>query len=180
MNDDRAAIRRVKQGDREAFRVLVERYEREALAHARAILASREDALEAVQEAFFDAYRSIGRFDEERAFYPWLYVILRNRCFARLKSTQKESATSQLPHGRGELIADTSGDAARAVELEDALLALSSGDREILLLKHLDGLTYLELAERLGVPAGTVMSRLYHARRRLAEVLEISPAKECK
>ena len=71
MTDDRAAIERCQAGDPEGFRALVECYEREAIAHALAFLRNREDALDAVQEAFVDAYQGIDRFDVKRRFYPW-------------------------------------------------------------------------------------------------------------
>ena len=94
MDQDLEAIRRWRDGDADAFRALVERYEREAIAHARSILGHREDALDMVQEAFFDAYRALDRFDCQREFYPWFYVILRNRCYQLLKSREKHSAVS--------------------------------------------------------------------------------------
>src|SRR6476660_9239153 len=87
--DDPVAIKRCKGGDKDAFRYLVERYQREAMGHALAILADREDALDVVQEAFFDAYQAIGRFDTSRQFYPWFYTILRNRCFKLIAGRKK-------------------------------------------------------------------------------------------
>jgi DNA-directed RNA polymerase specialized sigma24 family protein len=69
--DDPVAIERCRAGDKEAFRHLVERYQAEAMEHAVAILADREDALDAVQDAFFDAYQALSRFDTSRQFYPW-------------------------------------------------------------------------------------------------------------
>src|SRR5687767_15642279 len=79
--DDAEAIKRCQQGDREAFRHLVERYQKRAVAHAVAILFDRNDAEDAVQEAFIDAFRAIGTFDTSRTFYEWFYVLLRNRCY---------------------------------------------------------------------------------------------------
>ena len=77
--DDVAAIAECLGGDREAFRHLVERYQTEALGHALTIVGDREDALDVVQEAFLDAYRALDRFQSSRKFYPWFYVMLRNR-----------------------------------------------------------------------------------------------------
>lgn len=81
MMDDMTAIAQCQAGDAEAFRHLVERYQAEAMGHALAILANREDAADAVQEAFVAAFRALGRFEAGRRFYPWLYTILRHRCF---------------------------------------------------------------------------------------------------
>jgi RNA polymerase sigma-70 factor (ECF subfamily) len=80
MMDDGAIIERCLKGDREAFRFLVERYQSQAVGHALTILGSREDALDATQEAFVDAFQSLKKFDRTRRFYPWFYVLLRNRC----------------------------------------------------------------------------------------------------
>ena len=91
--DDAEAIKRCQQGDREAFRHLVEHYQKRAVAHAVAILFNRDDAADAVQEAFIDAFQAIGRFDTSRTFYPWFYVLLRNRCY---KLTASRRPTENL------------------------------------------------------------------------------------
>ena len=91
--DDAEAIKRCQQGDREAFRHLVERYQKRAVGHAVAILFDRDDAEDAVQEAFIDAFQAIGRFDTSRTFYQWFYVLLRNRCY---KLTAKRRPTENL------------------------------------------------------------------------------------
>ncbi len=176
MEQDLEVIRRCRDGDADSFRALVERYEREAIAHARSILGSREDALDMVQEAFHDAYRGLDRFDCEMEFYPWFYVILRNRCYALLKSRKKLAAVN-LDVCQGLIVTSSSGISSEVEDIEETLLELSSADREILLLKYLEGRTYRELAERLEIPIGTVMSRLFHARRRLREKLESEPNK---
>jgi RNA polymerase sigma-70 factor (ECF subfamily) len=167
--EDSVAIRRCKAGDKDAFRHIVERYQAEAMGHAMAILADREDAFDALQEAFIDAYQALSRFDMSRQFYPWFYTILRNRCF-KLASGRKKNAGLNLDEA---LILAPVSDVAPEdrVSLEKALLELSSAERELLTLRHLDGLSYDELAERLEIPKGTVMSRLYHARKRLREKL---------
>jgi len=165
--DDAAAIGRSLAGEREAFRHLVERYESEALAHAATILGNREDARDAVQEAFLDAFRKLAQYDHSRRFYPWFYTILRHRCLKLLAARVR-----QLPGTSPavEILARPVDSAPEDVgALEPALHGLASEERELLTLKYLDGLTYDELAQRLGIPRGTVMSRLYHARRRLRE-----------
>jgi RNA polymerase sigma-70 factor, ECF subfamily len=163
MMDDAMAIEKCRQGDKEAFRFLVERYQAQAIAHSLAILGSREDALDAVQEAFIDAYQGLGHFDMARRFYPWFYVLLRNRCF---KLSAKKRETQNLEET--EILAPQDGLAREEqIALEAALLALSKEDRELITLKYLDGLSYNEIAEYLEIPRGTVMSRLFYARRQL-------------
>lgn len=164
--DDSAALKKCLDGDKESFRYLVERYQNQAVGYATAVLGNREDALDAVQEAFIDAYRALDRFDFTRRFYPWLYVLLRNRCFKMLASTGRritenaEETEILAPPQSASSIEET-------LSLEAALLALSPEDRELVTLKYLDGLSYQELAELLQIPRGTVMSRLFYARRQL-------------
>lgn len=163
--DDSTAVRRCRIGDKEAFRHLVERYQAEAIGHAVAILGNREDALDAVQEAFIAAFQSLDRFDLARRFYPWFYTILRNRCFklAAGRRRWKVDSADDL-----ELLSPTPGiSLEETMLLERALFELADQERELITLKHLDGLSYEELAERLEVPVGTIMSRLYHARKKL-------------
>ena len=163
--DDSAAVLRCKAGDGEAFRHLVERYQSEAIGHAVAVLGNREDAMDAVQEAFLDAFRALGRFDHSRRFYPWFYTILRNRCFKLAAGRRRHEAESV---DELQLLAPAPGATPEeALLLERALFALSERERELITLRHLDGLSYEELAVRLEVPVGTVMSRLYHARKNL-------------
>jgi RNA polymerase sigma-70 factor, ECF subfamily len=163
--DDAAAIRECSNGDTGAFRFIVARYQREALGHAMAILGNAADAQDAVQEAFVDAYRAMGRFDPERRFYPWFYTLLRNRCLKALRGRRSET----VPLDAFEVAAQGPEDGAR---VREALAVLGPEDREILTLRHWDGLSYDELADRLGIPRGTVMSRLFHARGRLRKKLE--------
>jgi RNA polymerase sigma-70 factor (ECF subfamily) len=165
--DDKPAIDKCRNGEHEAFRYLVERYQRQAVSHATAILGNREDALDAVQEAFIDAFRAMKSFDEARPFYPWFYVLLRNRCYkmaARRRETESVDETV--------IVASNSTAREETLALEEALLSLDRQDREIVTLKYFDGLSYDELAERLEIPKGTVMSRLFHARRKLQVKLE--------
>lgn len=166
--DDMTVIQKCNAGQTEAFGHLVRKYQSEAIGHAAAILGNLEDARDAVQDAFLDAYQALKRFDPSRKFYPWLYTILRNRCFKMLVSRRKEPATGA---NKIEIIAEAT-EASSNTEVtivERALHELSPEDRELLTLKYLDGLRYDELAERLGVPSGTIMSRLYYARGRFRE-----------
>lgn len=161
--DDANAIKACQNGDREAFRHLVERYQKRAVAHALAILLNRDDAEDAVQEAFIDAFKAIGSFDTSRTFYQWFYVLLRNRCYklsARRRPTESLDEAQLLTSAKG--MTDETRFA-----LEKALHSLTREEREIVSLKYFDGFSYDELATQLQIPRGTVMSRLFYARRRL-------------
>jgi len=167
--DDQTAIQRCRAGDKEAFRHLVERYQAEAVGHAIGILGNREDALDAVQEAFIDCFQALDRVDLTRRFYPWFYVILRNRCY-KLGSGRKKREVSSADET--EILAPTASiQPEDRMLLERALHELPAEDRELITLRHLDGLSYQELAERLEVPQGTIMSRLHHARKKLRDKL---------
>lgn len=166
--DDAAAIEKIQKGEREAFRFLVESYQNQAVAHAVSILGNAEDAKDAAQEAFIDAFRALKTFDKTRRFYPWFYVLLRNRCYKMTAKRRENEDIEEL-----EILAPQTGlPLTEQIALETALLALSAEDREIITLKYLDGFSYDEIAEHLKIPRGTVMSRLFHARRELQAKLE--------
>jgi RNA polymerase sigma-70 factor, ECF subfamily len=167
--DDYAAIERCRAGDNEAFRAIVEHYQAEAIGHATAILGNHEDALDAVQEAFIDAFRALDRIDLSRRFYPWFYVLLRNRCYKLAHARRKREMSNS--DEMAILAPAASIRPEESMLLEQAMFELPTEDRELITLRHLDGLSYQELAERLEVPQGTIMSRLYHARNKLRERL---------
>jgi len=171
--EDADAIRQCRRGEVEAFSHLVYRYQGRALAHARALSGNDADAADAAQNAFLDAFRHLGKFDETREFYPWFYVLLRNRCIKAWARSTDRAASSELPDRPG----PPAGPPEELYDLRAALDRLDRDDRELIVLKHLDGWTYDELAERLEIPRGTVMSRLFQARRRLKDLL-VDPERE--
>ncbi len=150
----------------DAFRHLVDRYQTRAVAHARLLTRNEADAADATQEAFVDAFRGLSGFDPDRQFYPWFYVLLRNRCFKQTsrRGTRSESAVISEPP-----IAP--GVSERQLDLWRAIDRLPPEEAELVVLKHLEGWSYEELATRLGIPRGTVMSRLYAARQRMLALL---------
>jgi RNA polymerase sigma-70 factor (ECF subfamily) len=162
--DDATTVQRCLEGDPDAFRTLVERYQGRALGHAAAILRNREDAQDAVQEAFLNAHRALGTFDRERVFYSWFYAILRNCCYKLLAHRRLDVVEQPVPL---DLLESPGVPVDDRLAIEGALAALTPADREIVMLRHFDGLSYTELAAALEVPAGTVMSRLFNARQRL-------------
>lgn len=178
---DAALARRVRSGDSEAFGILVERHMRRAYVHALGIVGSREDALDLSQEAFARAYRARHTLDPERPFYAWLYQILRHLCFNFLRDTKAHKrlmdagGTDWLVMMSRAAHSDPSVEAERAQtrrRVGGAIGRLPPLEREVLLLREFEDLKYAEIAAALGVPVGTVMSRLYSARKRLAAVLE--------
>jgi RNA polymerase sigma-70 factor (ECF subfamily) len=176
-------MRAVKAGDRAAFESLVTAVRRRAFHVAASLVGSRDDALELCQEAFLKVYRARATYKDGEPFLPWFHRILRNTCFSFLRSAKRLRAASldadDVDEARGawEIAAEDEGLATRLERLElaerfrHALERLSARDREILCLRHFDELSYRDIARALGVPEGTVMSRLFHARRRLRDVV---------
>lgn len=180
--DERALVERVRRGDTAAFGELVEGTMRRAYRVALGLVGRREDALDLSQEAYARAFKARRRLDPGRSFYPWYYQILRRLCFNFLRDrrTRREKLDGAAPW----LIEDAARRQAarrpdRAAEttalrrkLQEAIEELPEREREIFVLREFEGLRYREAAELLGIPVGTVMSRLYSARQRLMGRLE--------
>jgi RNA polymerase sigma-70 factor (ECF subfamily) len=186
---DGEVIERAKRGDHAAFRVLVERYQARAFGLALRVLRNDEQARDAVQDAFLKAYGSLARFEGRSGFYTWLYRLVMNVCLdmkRRDRSDRQvewdEERAAEIARGAEALVpgagdpdrhgpgADLERSELRGVLLR-AIEALPDDARRTLELREVDGLSYAEIAEALGVPKGTVMSRLFYARRRVRTAL---------
>lgn len=171
-------VRRCREGAPRFYEPLVRAYEPRALSAATAILGDGDAARDAVQDAFVRAYRALDDFDTSRPFGPWFFGILRNRCRDLLRSRRarrerrRRAAEEVAP---GPTRADARVDAARRdlrTTVRRALERVRPDEREILVLRDMEGFAYGEIAEILGIPQGTVASRLYRAREALRGVLE--------
>ena len=183
---DADAVERARNGDHEAFRVLVERYQGRAFRLAVRILGDADLARDAVQDGFLKAYRSLDRFEGRSGFYTWLYRLIFNLCI----DLKRRDKSSRHVEWDDEVARDISQGVAGATpqalgqpggefergELREALAkaigALPEDAKRTLLLREVDGLSYAEIAQSMGIPKGTVMSRLHHARRRVRALLE--------
>ncbi len=173
----------VKNGDLEAFTHLERHVRGTAFQVAHSMVGSHDDALELCQETFLKAFRARATYDPAQPFLPWFQRILRNTCFSflrkrgRLKESSLSAAHGDEDEGDWELVDPTPGpsmgieSSERASLFWSAFRELGARDREILALRHFRELPYREIAEILAIPEGTVMSRLFHARRRLREAL---------
>lgn len=175
MDEQHAIQLCVKHRDPVGFEFLVEKYRREAFSHAFALLGNQEDALDACQDSFARAFAAIPGLRELPQFYPWFYCILRNRCLNllarrqtsdRYRETQQHHAAQALDAVTPSLQLEQREDQQR---VHRALALLKPEHREILAMKYVQEHRYEEIAEILGIPRGTVMSRLYHARMALRE-----------
>ena len=185
---DRAAVARAATGDESAFEELVRRHERTVYNLAFRQLGSREDALEAAQDAFVRCYRALPRFRGEATFRTWLVGIAINVCRSRLAGadrrqrrltqdlTQPDTATGErVPLQLADPAPDPESVARGGeirVALERGLAALAPQHREVLLLREMSGLEYEEVAVALGCALGTVKSRIARARAALRQALE--------
>ncbi len=178
---DRPLVLRVRSGDRDAFGELVLKYMRRAYFTALGIVGSHDDAMDLSQDAFARAFRARRSLDPDRPFYPWFYQILRRLCFNHLRNQKTrrarlEEAAGWLADRAGARAAEAAPDrmAERAelrARLEAAIAALPPHEREVIVMREFEGLRYREIADLLGIPIGTVMSRLYAARKALAATL---------
>ncbi len=169
-----------QQGDHAAFGKIVTAYQKKTYGIAYGFVGNREDALEMAQEAFVKAYKAIARFDTDLPFYPWLYRIVKNTCLNHLKKRKRRGETSL--DGLMDLGYDppspnhTPERCAELADLQHSIVEglgeLSDSHREIITLRHLHELSYIEISECLDIPKGTVMSRLHSARHRLRDVME--------
>jgi len=178
--DETELIRRAKRGDREAFGILVERYQRRVVGVALAVVHNPEDALELAQETFVRAYENLGSFESRSSFSTWLYRIAANlaidlrrregrRTFVR--GEEAESEIDRLPNSTGDSFAEFSRRELNR-RLRAALDELTPEHRAVILLREVEGLSYDEISDILQCPRGTVMSRLHYARNRLREILK--------
>jgi len=134
------------------------------------MLGHRQDAEDMVQESFTRAFRSLGRWDEQRPFVPWLLAIAGNRCRTLLSSRKR------LPQPSLTEIVDLSAAPSAHEELVEelslALADLRPEHQRAFLLFHEDELSYQEISARLGVPLGTVKTWVHRARRAIIERLQ--------
>lgn len=181
---DRALIERAAKGDARAFRELVGRHQRKAHAVAYGIVRNAEDAREVTQDAFMRVYRHLNDFEGQASFSTWLYRIVFNLSIdlIRRRSPNKsveiddrmelEGAPHELLPYRGDRDPFVSLDRARIVDaVQKCLDQLPPYHRTIIVLREVEGLSYEEIAETMEVPKGTVMSRLFHARRKMQRLL---------
>lgn len=174
---ERELMERTRAGDKAAFGQIVTAYMRRAYFTALAFVQDHEAARDLSQEAFIRAYRHRNRFETHRRFFTWYYQILRNLCLNYCRDRARHAAPfSQLSPGSLRAVSDPRIPADEALELQErrqvvwaAIQALKEQDREIILLKDFQEYSYKEIAELLQCPLGTVMSRLYSARKALKQ-----------
>ncbi len=177
---DTELVCQARSGDVEATNELVRRYRAAAFRFALQLTGNREDALDVTQEAMMRFLDTLERFDAQRPVRPWLFRIVRNKAYdlgRRQKVRRAQSLDELLEKGMPPPV-QAAPHPVEKFELEDlrkrvwsALMRLGDKQREILVLREYQDLSYGEISEVLGVPTGTVMSRLHRARRALRDLL---------
>lgn len=176
---DKALVIQAQKGSKEAFEELVRRYQEKIIKLISYYIRDRNEALDVAQEAFIKAYRSIGDFRGESAFYTWLHRIAINSCknylLARSRTPIMEDVDSQdLNDTELNLVCRQSPELILyaeelKVKLVDALNSLPEHLMDVFILREFEGLNYEEISRRMGCPVGTVRSRISRAKALLRE-----------
>jgi RNA polymerase sigma-70 factor (ECF subfamily) len=181
--DDRYLVERAQKGERDAFAALVRRHQDRAFNLAYQMVRNREDALDVAQDAFARAYASLPAFKGEATFGTWLHRIVVNLAIDALRR-RRRGGEAAYDDSRGlpedpDADPPAPDDPVMALETKQirALLARGIGQlppaqRAVLILREIEGLSYEEIARAVGCNLGTVMSRLFYARRRLQRILK--------
>lgn len=182
---DKELVLRVQNGDQEAFKQLFELYNRRAFAVAFGVVKNQQDALDVVQDAFIKVYKHIHNFQGSSSFYTWLYRIVMNLSIDHVRKVRRVTdfddrigtQTNSVNQPLTPSIQDSNpGKTVVRKELtgkiKEALEQLPDYHRAVILLREVEGLSYEEMSEVLQVPKGTIMSRLFHARKKMQESLQ--------
>jgi RNA polymerase sigma-70 factor (ECF subfamily) len=164
---DAALVALAKRGDRAAFGRLLRRHQRRVFALGLRWFRNADDADDLVQETFLRVWRSLERFDVDRPFVPWLMTIAVNRAKTFVERARPTEELDERAAWEGPSPEEDAERALLAREVRAAVDALPEEQRIVLHLRAVEGLAYREISEALGVPIGTVMSRLSRARERL-------------
>lgn len=187
-NDDRLEdaemVIAVREGDTTAFRGLVEKYQGRVYSMVYGMLRNREDARDVTQDAFVKAFHNLDSFRLESSFYTWLYRIAMNLAIDLTRKRKRRQTSSfeeevATRDGDGGIAEIHHGDGpSRTLErkrlykrIMDAVDSLPEDQKQAILLRELEGLSYKEISDIMGIPEGTVMSRLFYARKKLQKLL---------
>lgn len=179
-------VKRCQRGDTAAFDELVTRYRTRVFAMIYNMVHNEQDAWDLAQDSFVKAWKSINRFRGKSSFYTWVYRIVMNVTIDWLRRKQVKGAgmefddavqlkevdpaSKTVPRGEPMPHQRLEGQEIRA-RIEQAIDQLSAEHRAVILMKEIEGMQYHEIAEALGCSIGTVMSRLFYARKKLQNSL---------
>jgi RNA polymerase sigma-70 factor (ECF subfamily) len=180
---DRRLIGLAQAGDPRAFRELVERHQRRVFAIALGLVRDEQDAREIAQEAFLRVHKGLGQFQGESSFFTWLYRIVTNLSIDLMRKPSRreaelhfaieadETESPVLPLATGVDPYDVVRRGELSQRIQAALESLPPYHRGVILMREIEGMSYEEMAEAMQVSKGTIMSRLFHARKKLQRAL---------
>lgn len=179
---DRQLIVRAQGGDSGAFRLLVERHQRRVFAIALGLVRDEQDAREIAQEAFLRVHKGLAQFHGGSSFFTWLYRIVTNLSIDLMRKPSRREAelhfALEIDDNDATLLPPAENDpydAMRRTQLSarinDALEQLPPYHRGVILMREVEGMSYEEMADAMRVSKGTIMSRLFHARKKLQRAL---------
>ena len=181
---DQALVARVQQGDKRAFDLLVSRYQHRIIKLVSRFVRNRDDAMDVAQDTFIKAYRALGNFRGESAFYTWLYRIAINTAKNHLTAIARRPVEVNLTDADGEEIPlealqqdmETPEKILLVAEINKTIFAtidsLQEDLRTAIMLREIDGLSYEEIATAMECPIGTVRSRIFRAREVIDDTLK--------
>ena len=173
---DELLVLRCQDGERDAFTDLAERWQERLWRHARRLSGDPELANDAMQEAWMAIVRGIGKLHDPAFFRPWAYRIVTNKCADQVRRvSRRREVTEQMTRESPDDLEVPSVDTDESDEistLRSAMATLPTDRRTLLALHYLDEVSLSEIAVILGIPEGTVKSRLFNARKALKEALE--------
>lgn len=166
---DKELVKRC-QTDPAAFEELLRRYKRAIFAYAFASTGSRQDAEEILQDVFVKIYRAAHRFDSQYSFTTWLYTIASNTCKNKLRSRRRRSVSldnenipiTAVSHDAGPL--DAYKKSVEISQVRNAINELAPRYRQVLYLRYVEGLSYKDIAEVLGLSLGNVEARIFRGK----------------
>jgi len=184
--NDKVLVTRVREGDKQAFNLLVGKYQYKIQNLVSRFIKDRAEQEDVTQEAFIKAYRAIGNFRGDSAFYTWLYRIAVNTAKNHLVGAGRRPPAQDVEPDESSAVGAANGlielNSPEAILQNDQLVAvirtaikgLPDELREAITLREFDGLSYEDIAEVMGCPIGTVRSRIFRAREAIEQAMELT------
>ncbi len=158
------------------FEILVKHNMKRAYYVALGFLGSHDSAMDVSQEAFIRAYRHFDKFDKNKNFFTWYYKILKNLCLNFIRNNKNRKTENYLELRNTASDSNSPENILEEKELKenlyDAIEKLNTDEKEILILREFEGMSYTEISELLNIPEGTVMSRLFYTRKKLSSFMK--------
>lgn len=169
--DDKTLVDRCLNGQKAAFEVLVDRYQKVLYNVALRMLHNREDAMDASQTAFVKAYEKLDTYDPTYKFFSWIYKILVNESLNQISHRRPQEELDSGIMAPGRTPEDEHGEEWLQERVQSAIVKLPLEYRRLVVLRHFGDLTYRDMSAALDLPEKTVKSRLFTARRMLKDLL---------